>query len=146
MEVISEVTLAPYETRKIRIAITAKKTMVVAITDVTFTFHRFFPCTQSLYRRGKRLYGTKAQRITPTYADASTSTLHVGVSRPQLSAGLERVPNVLYTGEEVDAIIRLTNVGKVAVDEIQLVTNRTGTIRIPDPPGLCRIPYLESFI
>ena len=98
-------------------------------------YHRFFPCTQSLRKRGKRLHATKAQRLKPTYADDATLTIDVGESRPQLIADLLDVPVVLYAGEIVEAVIRLKNVGRGAIEEVQLLMNETGAIRLKHPPS-----------
>ena len=98
-------------------------------------FHRFFPCSQSLERRGKRLYATKAQRIVPAYADDTSLHVEVGRSRPRATVELEGVPDSLYLGEEVEGIIRATNTGRLAVDGVQLFTSEMGMIRLKHPDG-----------
>ena len=135
IETIPEVILEPYEKRTIPFAISAVKPENVSITEVSFMYHRFFPCTQSLRKRGKRLHATKAQRLKPTYADDATLTIDVGESRPQLIADLLDVPVVLYAGEIVEAVIRLKNVGRGAIEEVQLLMNETGAIRLKHPPS-----------
>jgi len=129
---IPEVTLDPYETRTIEIAITNLIATTFTVTDVSFMYHRFLPCRQSLRRRGKRLHVSKTERLTPTFAADTTLTVDIGDARPQLRAELRDLPMVLYAGEEVDAVLRLTNVGKLAVDDVQLLTNGMGMIRLRD--------------
>jgi len=132
IENVSEVTLAPYERRAIQIPVTATSTTIVSLSDVSFLFHRFFPCSQSLQKRGKRLHATKAERITPTYADATALTVDVGAFRPQMTAELAEVSTVLYAGEEVVGSIRLMNTRKVAVEDVRFLPNRMGMIRVPE--------------
>ena len=129
---MKEVTLQPYASIDVRLALTALCTTVLAIPHVSFLFHRFFPCTQSLHRSGKRLHATKAQRIAPSYADPTILTIDVGARRPQMSAELADIPTDLLAGEEVQGMLQLVNVGKVAVEEIQLFMSRLGTLRRAD--------------
>ena len=130
---IPEITLDPYETRLIRIAITASKAANMTVEHVSFMYHRFFPCTQSLQRRGKRLHTTKAQRLKAEYADDKSLTIVIEEAKPCLTAQLVDVPKVLYAGEEVEAAIILKNTGKIAVEEVQLLLSETGMIRLRNP-------------
>lgn len=122
---VSDITLEPYETQVILIPVVVTSPSAVTIDSVNFLFHKFFPCTQSLTRKGKRLYGTKAQRINPTYGKDSTLTVDVGRPRPRLRLDLIAVPEEVYAGEQVEISLQVENTGKVAVDTLQVVLNET---------------------
>ena len=99
-------------------------------------FHRFLPCTQDLRRRGKRLHATKAQRLTPTYAEATTLTIIAGPPRPQLTVEAVDLRPMVYAGEEVSGALRITNIGKVAVEDVQVLTSEAGAIRLNHSIGM----------
>ncbi|WWC87846.1 uncharacterized protein L201_002743 [Kwoniella dendrophila CBS 6074] len=129
VETISEISLDPYETRTISISVVPLSSTTLKLTNVSFLFNRFFPCTQSLIRKGKRLHGTKAQRITPSYAEDSSLTIHVTSSRAGLYVELQGIPDILYKGEEVQGTLRLVNRGKLDISDIGMIWNEYGVIR-----------------
>jgi hypothetical protein len=131
---ISDVQLEPYESLVILAEITANKPTTFTVTSVEYVFHQFFPCSQLLARKGKRLNATKAHRLTATYAADTSLTVTVEPSRPSLRASFQGLPHELYEGEEVEGVIQLENVGKVAVDHVQFLANVRGVVRIK-PPG-----------
>lgn len=120
---VDDIELEPYESRIISIPVVASKTATVTISSVSFSFHRFFPCEQSLEQRGKRLHATKAQRITPTYGKDNSLVVEIGQPRPILCIEWETLPDEVYAGEQVQAKLRIRNAGKVAVDNVQLATS-----------------------
>jgi hypothetical protein len=130
VETVSELVLEAYETRLITIAVTVNKATTVTITHATFLFHRFFPCIQSLLRKGKRLHATKAQRINPTYGTDTTLTVEIKAARPSLAVELTGVPDVLYEGEEVEGMLRMTNTGRVTVEDVWLMLSEAGVVRL----------------
>lgn len=128
VETIDEVALAPYETGAIRLAITPRAEGPFTVANASFTFHRFLPCVESLERRGKRLFATKPQRLTPTYAKDTSLTVHAEATRPRLEIGLTGVPTQMFEGELVDAEITLRNKGTLGVENVQLITSHYGAI------------------
>lgn len=129
-EPLSEVILEPYETRIISLPITAHKAGTFTLKTVKFEFHRFFPCEQSLARKGRRLHTTKQQRIEPTYGNDSSLNVEIQQARPVISARLEGVPDVMYVGEQVTAILVIHNEGKIEFGGSQLFVNELGCIRL----------------
>jgi hypothetical protein len=134
---IDDIELEPYETRTISIPVVASKTSTVTINSASFSFHRFFPCEQSLEQRGKRLHATKAQRITPTYGKDNSLVVEIGEPRPILCMEWEDLPEEVYAGEQVKAKLRVRNAGKVAVENVQLVlSDRVITMSDSESPAL----------
>jgi hypothetical protein len=138
IETIPEViNLKPYETRKILIHITAHRPGTIEITSVSFLFHRFLPCTQSLIKKGKRLHATKAQRIGASYRRDTSLTVDVGIEGVRMDVRLEGIPEDLYEGEAVEGVLLVKNTGKRAIEGIQLLISEVGMIRLK-PPGVYR--------
>ena len=137
IEIIPDLTLEPYETRFLSIPITATAPTTITITSVSFSFHRFFPCTQSLTRRGKRLHATKAHRLTPTYGTDTSLTVEIGAARPLLRVELDNEPEAVFEGEQVEMGLRLHNNGKVAVGRIQLVSSDMDILRLREEYSEC---------
>lgn len=120
---VDDVELEPYESRIISIPVLSPRMTTVTISSVSFSFHRFFPCEQSLEQRGKRLQATKAQRITPTYGKDNSLVVAIGRPRPTLCIEWEEMPDEVYAGEQVQAKLRIRNAGKVAIEDVQLVAS-----------------------
>lgn len=129
---IEEITLEPYESKVIAVPVTVSSPSSITFDSVSYMFHRFFPYTQSLEKRGKRLHATKEQRITPTYAKDTSLTVEVGESRPKLVAEWEGIPEETYEGEEVEVVLKVTNTGKTAVKEVQIVSTEDGVLRLKE--------------
>lgn len=131
-ESLAEVVLEPYETRLISLPIKVDKPGTITIQSVKFDFHRFFPCEQTLARKGRRLHSTKQQRITPTYANNTSLRVEIGNARPIVSARLEGLPDAMYVGEQVKGILGIRNEGSIAFSDVQLSVNEQGCIRLAD--------------
>jgi hypothetical protein len=129
-ESLQEITLEPYETRIISLPLKIDNPSTVTIHSVKFNFHRFFPCEQLLSRRGRRLHATKEQRLTPTYATDTSLTVHIEPARPVISARVEGMPDTIYVGEEVVGTIEVRNEGKIAFENVQILLNPRGCVRI----------------
>nr|XP_019050343.1 hypothetical protein I302_00772 [Kwoniella bestiolae CBS 10118]OCF29273.1 hypothetical protein I302_00772 [Kwoniella bestiolae CBS 10118] len=134
IETIPEITLDPYETRTLSISVTPRSASVstLNLSNVTFLFHQFFPCTQSLVRKGKRLHATKAQRVNPTYAEDQSLTVSITPSKASLFVELEGIPERLYEGEVVEGKLRLINRGKLGVGDVGMIWDEYGMIRRKD--------------
>ncbi|WWC60272.1 uncharacterized protein I303_102840 [Kwoniella dejecticola CBS 10117] len=132
VESISEISLEPYESRTISISVTPTSPATLRVTNVTFLFHGFFPCAQSLVKRGKRLDSTKAQRISPTYAEDTSLTMNVTTSKAGLLAHLEGIPDELYEGQIVEGQIILSNKGQTIIAELGMIWNAHGIVRHRD--------------
>ena len=120
---VADFELEPYESRVVPIQVVASTESTITITAASFLFHRFFPCSQSLERKGQRLHTTKAQRITPTYAKDSSLTVAIGQSRPRVELEWSETPEEVFVGEQVELRVRARNAGKVAVENLQLFMN-----------------------
>jgi hypothetical protein len=131
-ESLSEVVLEPYETRLISLPIKIDKPGTITIQSVEFDFHRFFPCEQPLARKGRRLHGTKQQRVTPTYANDTSLKVEIGDAWPMVSARVEGLPDMMYVGEQVRGTLEIRNEGSIAFSDIQLFVNEQGCIRLAD--------------
>ncbi|WVQ79020.1 hypothetical protein IAT38_001112 [Cryptococcus sp. DSM 104549] len=129
VERIPEVTLQPYESRPITLSITPTTATTLRLSTVSFLFHNFFPCVQSLERHGKRLQATKAQRMTPTYAEDPSLSVAVLPARARIEVELEGVPDVVHEGEEVRAVVRVVNKGKAGVEDVGMVWSEEGMVR-----------------
>ena len=129
-EALSEVVLEPYETRLISLPITVNKIGTITIKSVKFDFHRFFPCEQSLARRGRRLHATKQQRIEPNYATDTSLKVEISQARPVISATLKGLPDTTFMGEQVSGTVEIRNEGKIAVSGVQLYLNEQGCVRL----------------
>jgi hypothetical protein len=131
-ESLSEVVLEPYETRLISLPIKIDKPGTVTIQSVQFDFHRFFPCEQSLARKGRRLHSTKQQRVTPTYANDTSLRVEIGDARPMISAKVVGLPDTMFVGERVRGTLEIRNEGSIAFGDIQLFVNEQGCIRLAE--------------
>lgn len=127
---LSEVSLEPYETRYVELAVTPKASGPITIKSASFLFHGFLPVLESLERRGRRLHATKAQRLTPTYAKDTSLTLHAETAAPRLAADLIGVPSSVYAGEIIAAELHLRNSGTLPVEDVQLVSNHYGVLTL----------------
>lgn len=130
IETISEVSLEAYETRSILLSIKADRPTTLHLSAVTFLFNRFFPCRESLEKRGKRLHSTQAQRVNPTYAKDTSLRVTVEASKPTLSVELLGLPSALYEGEEVDATLRISNVGNLSVEDVRVLLSEAGILQL----------------
>ncbi|OCF34119.1 hypothetical protein I316_04067 [Kwoniella heveanensis BCC8398] len=128
VDTIDEVPLEPYETRVISLSVTPTSATTLKLSQVTFLFHRFFPCVQELQRKGRRLHTTKAQKLTPTYAEDTSLTIHVAPSRAILGVDITDIPETVYAGQEVEGSIKIVNRGKVAVQDLRMIWNHPGVI------------------
>lgn len=130
---VDEITLNPYETRAICVNVTANGAMsttsVIRLFGVSFRFHKFFPCTQSLERKGRRLHATKAHRLTPTYASDTSLSLSIIPERPRLDVDLVGIPDRVFVGEEVGGIIRVKNPGRKTVKDLKMIWTKGVLIR-----------------
>lgn len=126
-----DIALEPYESRQIALTVTPKSAGTLSVKAARFTFHRFLPIVQSLHRRGKRLQATKAQRVTPTYAEDTSLTVHIEATAPRVIAHIIGVPDAVYAGEVVDAELRLRNSGTLPVEDVQLLTSHCGVVSLP---------------
>ncbi|KAL7419589.1 hypothetical protein Q5752_005501 [Cryptotrichosporon argae] len=144
--VISEVALAPYETRTISVPITPTSACAVTVTAASFKFHRFFPVVQTLERRGKRLNTTKQQRKQPSYARDTARDVVVVLGGPRVEVGVVVDGHEWGEGEQRAAVVRLRNTGKVGVDNVQLLASEYGVVRLRgDSPHMPqRIPPHSS--
>lgn len=131
-ESLAEVVLEPYETRLISLPIKVDKPGTITIQSVKFDFHRFFPCEQTLARKGRRLHSTKQQRIAPTYANDTSLRVEIGNARPIVSARLEGLPQTMYVGEQVTGTLEIRNEGSIAFSDVQLFVNEQGCIRLAE--------------
>ncbi|WVR03860.1 hypothetical protein IAU60_000858 [Kwoniella sp. DSM 27419] len=136
VETIEDLPLEPYETRIVSLTVTPLVSTHLRLSQATFLFHRFFPCVQILERNGPRLHSTKAQRITPTYAKDPTLTVEVVPTRATVSVELIDLPETAFVGEEVQSTLRISNRGKVAVEDLQMIWNHFGIIRRKDEAGI----------
>ncbi|ORY24398.1 ER-golgi trafficking TRAPP I complex 85 kDa subunit-domain-containing protein [Naematelia encephala] len=138
IETIPEVILEPYEIRPIRIELKCTEPTTLTITSVSFLFHRFFPCTQPLRKRGKRLYATKAHRLDPTYATDTSLSIVVERSKPRLKVELDGLPEAMYEGEVVEGVVKLMNSGKEAVEDVRITLSEHGMLQLSqtDTPAL----------
>ena len=134
--------MEPYETRSILLPITlasAPSTISMhdaikqsAVSSVSFRFNRFFPVTQSLARRGKRLHATKAQRLNATYGADTSLRIEIVPPRPRIRAEWVDLPSTAYEGEEVRIGLRVELVGGVqSVEALDLTCASPGVLRLP---------------
>ncbi|KIR27984.1 hypothetical protein I309_02978 [Cryptococcus deuterogattii LA55] len=130
---VYEITLDPYETRAICVNIIANDApstnSVIRLLEVSFKFHKFFPCTQSLERKGRRLQATKAQRLAPTYAADTSLSLSIIAERPRLDVDLVGIPDKMFAGEEVEGVIRVKNIGRKVVRDLKMIWTKEVLIR-----------------
>ncbi|WWD16547.1 hypothetical protein CI109_100974 [Kwoniella shandongensis] len=129
VETIADLYLEPYETRWVSLSVTARKPTTLRLSKASFMFHRFFPCDQSLEKKGKRLQATKAQRLKPTYAEDTSLTIAVLPARARVEAELIGVPDVVYEGEAVEAELKIRNAGKVGVEDLRVIWSEYGMVR-----------------
>ncbi|KAK8861544.1 hypothetical protein IAR55_002366 [Kwoniella newhampshirensis] len=128
-ETVPEIHLEPYETRCITVSATPRASATLRVHEVSFIFHRFFPCAQTLDRKGKRLQVTKAHKLKPTYAEDNSLNISVLPARARLEVQLVGLPEMAYEGEEVEAELFISNTGKVGVEDVRVIWNEYGMIR-----------------
>ena len=125
ISLIDEINLRPQEARTISFRIVPSEIASYTITSISFLFHNFFPCTQSLAKRGKRLHATKVQRLKPAYAADRSLTIEVGPSRPRLAAHIN-CPSEMFLGEVVERTLLVENVGITPIYSLDLFTSESG--------------------
>lgn len=125
---LEEIKLEPYETRILSIPVTFDQSGSYSLQAVRFRFHRFFPYEQTLARKGRRLHATKQQRIQPTYAEDTTLTVMVEVSRPMMTANFQYPSRPLYVGEEVPITLHVRNAGRIPFGGIQMFSNDVNSL------------------
>ncbi|WVO13310.1 hypothetical protein L204_100923 [Cryptococcus depauperatus] len=131
----NSITLDPYETRTISILVTItlpSTTSSIKLVGVSYKFHDFFPCNQTLERKGKRLHTTKNQRVTPTYAQDTSLTLTILPERPRITVELLSLPQEIYTGEQVECILKIKNIGRKSIGALDMIWNEEVIIRKKD--------------
>ncbi|RXK41319.1 hypothetical protein M231_01469 [Tremella mesenterica] len=127
---LSEITLEAYETRNLSIDIKANTPVSFSLKSVEFMFHRFFPCSQSLERKGRRLHSTKEQRLTPTYAKDTSLQVRVEAGRPSVQAEFVGLPDVMYAGEALRVELRIRNTGREVVRDFGIFVGERLSIRL----------------
>ena len=46
------------------------------------------------------------------------------------------LPALVYAGEEVSGALRISNIGKVAVEDVRVLTSEDGAIRLENSTGM----------
>ncbi|WFD30377.1 hypothetical protein MSPP1_001396 [Malassezia sp. CBS 17886] len=84
---------------------------------ITFRVQDTVLVEQRVEKRGARLYKTKEDRVTPTYATDTTLAVDVRDAVPRLQVRAMDPPSSAYAGETVRVLLRVENVGGVPVQE-----------------------------
>lgn len=129
VETIPEVQLAPLESRSISLRVTATSAGRLQPVQVDFSFHNILPCTQSLEKRGKRLFATKQDRLTPTYAKDKSLAIEVRGARPRIQINLELGSEPLYQGEIRKGSLVIVNTGSTTVTSLRMLVSEPGWLR-----------------
>lgn len=133
--------MEPYETRSILLPIALDSAQSArsdhdavkqfTVSSVSFRFNRFFPVTQFLARRGKRLHATKAQRLNAIYGTDTSLRIEIVPPRPRIRAEWVDLPSTAYEGEEVRIGLRVELVGGVqSVEALDLTCASPGVLRL----------------
>ncbi|ORX33680.1 ER-golgi trafficking TRAPP I complex 85 kDa subunit-domain-containing protein [Kockovaella imperatae] len=120
--------LQPNESRLVSFPVNPTDTGSYTISTISFLFHGFYPCTQSLKKQGKRLHASKEQRLTPTYAQDRSLTFAVGPPRPRVVVQLLGMPTQMFQGEVVDGSISILNPGSIEIQGVDMITSETGVL------------------
>jgi hypothetical protein len=135
IETIPEVTLEPYESRVISFSMISPVPTTIEIQSASSLFHRFLPHIQPLKRKGRRLFGTKAQRLETAYGEDQSLVVDVVTARAGIEVELEVGEEELWEGEEVEGVLRIRNNGKFGVEAVHVLSNETGVIHIKSSSG-----------
>ncbi|EIW66611.1 hypothetical protein TREMEDRAFT_34792 [Tremella mesenterica DSM 1558] len=127
---LPEIILEAYETRSLSIDIKANTPVSFSLKSVEFMFHRLFPCSQSLERKGSRLHSTKEQRLTPTYAKDTSLQVRVEAGRPSVQADFVGLPDVMYAGEVLQVELKIRNTGREVVRDFGIFVGKRLSIRL----------------
>ena len=140
-----DIFMEPYESRSILLPITlppisqsspSAAQASFTISTVEYRFNRFFPVSQPLVKKGKRLHTTKAHRLAPTYASDTSLRVEIVPPRPRVRAEWVDLTTGSYEGEVVNVGLQLELVGGAeAVQEIELVPSIPGMLRLASNPG-----------
>ncbi|WVQ74505.1 hypothetical protein IAR50_004106 [Cryptococcus sp. DSM 104548] len=136
LETYPNITLDPYESRSLSCSVLVPASYpssgIIKLLGVSFKFNGYFPCTQNLAKRGKRLNAIKAQRLQPTYAEDTSLTVFLSAERPRVLAKWVDLPENVYEGEIMESAVRIRNVGNNSVEEVGMIWSEGVFVRKKD--------------
>lgn len=106
---------------QVSVSVIARKEGTCTLANITYRFNGFFKCTENLARRGPRLYTTKQQLLTPTYAADKSLLVEVRNSIPILEVGACTLPSRILAGEVCSAVFTLRNRGSKGLRNLRVI-------------------------
>ncbi len=167
VDVMDDFEMAPLETREVRcmlddstliadslvtlvqvyVKVTCSEAGTYRMDAISFLFHGLLPCTQSLQRKGKRLFTTKQERLEPTYAPDNSLDFTIGPPKPNVQVDFDFVPTVLVHGELRHVDITIANTGSMAVRNVRVLPSLGGFLSLTGnerPACRCRFPSKKT--
>lgn len=106
---------------QLSVTVQATKEGTFTVKGVSFRYNRNLASTESLSRRGDRLYATKAQLLEPTYAEDSSLKIAVKPPQPILQVVGEDAVLELYAGETRNLALTLINAGSQSLRDLRVL-------------------------
>ncbi|MBW0563906.1 hypothetical protein O181_103621, partial [Austropuccinia psidii MF-1] len=135
---LSDLKLLPREERQVSLELLcAVASQKLEITHVHYKFHSLIDCLQSLKKKGKRLQNTLSERLSRVYSFDRSMQVYVRTEIPILEImGFENFDKEIYAGKSVFREIKIQNVGKVKMKNLQCVISHDSFFRICTPAEL----------
>ncbi|KAL0490118.1 TRAPPC8 [Acrasis kona] len=106
-------TLAPRESKLIRLPITALMEGELTITGLRFQIEHTAEGTRTFHLKGRRLNDTKIQRTNQIYEEDNRTIIKCIPQMPLLLAHIEDQPSVLYAGQILERTLVIKNIGNL---------------------------------
>ncbi|KAM0755961.1 hypothetical protein T439DRAFT_376232 [Meredithblackwellia eburnea MCA 4105] len=116
-----EIELEPRQSQKIYVPVRATTLTNFSFTSLSYRFSDLLPCTESLSGPPKRLFATRDQLHTPTYAPSKALAVTVRTPIPVLVVSFDELPETLYAGEVRMVNLEITNAGQVPLVDLNCV-------------------------
>ncbi len=136
VESVDDFDLAPLETRELNVRITSATAGSYRMSSVTFLFHDMLPCKQSLKKKGKRLFGTKQERLEAAYAQDTSLDISIGSAAPNIQVDLDALPSILLHGELRSVPVTFTNTGTLRINRLEVLSSVPGFLMLGDSSNL----------
>ena len=98
------------------------------LRSVSFRYNGLLQCTESLEKRGRRLFGNKAEMVTPTYSSDDSLTIKVRAAVPVLEVEQCSLPAQCLAGEVGLATLSLRNAGTRSMGDVRVLCSHPAYI------------------
>ncbi|ORX43881.1 hypothetical protein DM01DRAFT_1295694 [Hesseltinella vesiculosa] len=138
---LAQVHLDPLERRTIALMLMPQKEGSIRVRGLHYTVndqvHTFYPFEKT----GKRLNKTVEQWRTPTYAPEKSLDILVTLPMPLLDLTFHNVPDVILSGQVVQAVLEINNKGNKGLTSLCLKTSHPNFLTVGHPQDMDKPVY-----